>query len=124
MIVRSRAFDRDLRRGDRVELFAASVDCGVVARLEDDFRLPPIRGSRHSVAVGHPEAGHRVKNPARELHLHALAGPGATPHASADDRLVSIDRVLHHTAFAVARSFVPRRSAESEDGADAPIPLL
>jgi hypothetical protein len=32
----------------------------------------PERASPHSVAVGQPETGHGVENPARELHLHPL----------------------------------------------------
>jgi hypothetical protein len=46
----------------------------------------PARRSLHSVsvAVGHPEAGHRVEDPARELHLDALASQGTTPHAYGD----------------------------------------
>ena len=62
----------------------------------------PDRRSLHSVAVRHPKTGHRVENPRRKLHLHALAGQRATPHASADDRLVSVDRVLDHGPLAVA----------------------
>ncbi len=58
--------------------------------------------SPHSVAVGHPETGHRVENPARELHFHPLSLEGATPHASADGPLVPVDRVLDHAALAVA----------------------
>ena len=69
-----------------------------------------------SVAAGHLEVGHRVQNPARELHLHALARQGATPHASVNDRLVSIDRVLDHAAPTAARSFGPLPSAESPEG--------
>ncbi len=84
----------------------------------------PERESRHSAAVGHPEMGHCVEDRARELHLHPLARQGATPHASADDRLVSIDRVLDHAALAVAGPLVPLASTESTDGADVPIPLL
>jgi hypothetical protein len=63
----------------------------------------PERGSHHSVAVGHPETGHCVENLARELHLYPLACQGATPHTSADDRLVSMDRVLDHAAPRVDR---------------------
>ncbi len=44
----------------------------------------------------------------RELHLHALARQGATPHASADDRLVSIGRVLDHGAPACHLSVTDR----------------
>ncbi len=82
------------------------------------------RASPHSIAVGHPETGQHVENPAGELHLHPLAYKGATPHASADDRLVSIDRVLDHAALAVARPLVPLASTESADRADVPVPFL
>jgi hypothetical protein len=58
------------------------------------------------------------------LHLHPLCVQGATPHASTDDRLVSIDCVLAHAALAVARPLVPLTSTKSADGADVPIPLL
>jgi len=62
----------------------------------------PERGSRHSVTVGHAETGHGVEDPAGELHLHPLPRQRATRHGSADDRLVSIDRVLDHGAPAIA----------------------
>ena len=62
----------------------------------------PERGSCHSVAVGHAETGHGIENPAGQLHLHALPYQRATRHGSADDRLVSIDRVFDHGAPAVA----------------------
>jgi hypothetical protein len=55
----------------------------------------PIRGSRHSVAVGHSEAGHRVQNPARELHLHALASQGATPDQGIHLHDASGSRAMH-----------------------------
>ena len=62
----------------------------------------PERGSRHSVTVGHAETGHGVEDPAGEWHLHPLPRQRATRHGSADDRLVSIDRVLDHGAPAIA----------------------
>ena len=55
---------------------------------------PPERGLRHSVAVGHPEMGHRVEDPAGEPHFHALADQRSTPHDLADDRPVPIGSVL------------------------------
>ena len=70
----------------------------------------PERESPNSVAVGHPEMGHRVENPACELDLDTLARQGATPHTSADDRLKSIDRILDHAALAKARPLVPLAS--------------
>jgi len=84
----------------------------------------PEWGSRQSVAVGHPEAGHRVEDSARDSHLHPLAHQSATPHTSADDRLVSIDRILDHAALAVARPLVPFASTKSANGADVPIPFF
>ena len=62
----------------------------------------PERKSGHSVAVRHPEVGHRVENPARQLHLHTLSTERPTSHTSTDDRLVPEDGVLDHAAFAVA----------------------
>ena len=62
----------------------------------------PEPGSRHSVAVRHPEVGHRVENLAREPYLNSLSSQGSTPHASTDDRLVSVHGILDHAAFAVA----------------------
>ena len=53
-----------------------------------------------------------------------MASQGATPHAPADDRLVSIDHILDHAALAIARPLVPLASTTSADGADVPIPLL
>ncbi len=85
--------------------------------------LSPERRSLHSIAVRHPEASHRVENTARELHLHALALEGSTPHGAADDGLVPVDRILHHGPFAVAGSFVPLASTEFSDQADVTIPL-
>ena len=54
------------------------------------------------MAVRHAEAGHRVENFARQLHLNALPSQGSTSHTSTDDRLVSVHGVLDHAALAVA----------------------
>ncbi len=62
----------------------------------------PERGSRHSVAVGHTETGHRVEDLARQLHLDSLSSEGSTSHPSTDDRLVTVHGVLYHAALAVA----------------------
>jgi len=94
---------------------------GSVLRLR-----PPVpkRESPHPVAVGHPETGHRVENPAHELDLHPLARKGATAHTPTDHRLVSIDRVLDHASLTEARSLVPLASTEFADVVDVPIPFL
>ena len=72
-----------------------------MARSQGTGRPSPETRSRHWVTVGHAETGHRVEDPAGELHFHALPHQRATRHGSADDRLVSIDRVLDHSAPAV-----------------------
>ena len=49
---------------------------GMVLVHDSDLRTnppSPERGSLHSVAVWHPKKGHRVEDPARELHLDSLA---------------------------------------------------
>ena len=83
----------------------------------------PERRSRDSVAVRHPKASHRVENTARELHLHALALKGSTSHASADDRLVSVDSILDQAAPAVSGARVPLASTEFSDRADVTVSL-
>ena len=76
---------------------------GVGAWLRNEDRSPvPRAGSRHSVAVGHPETDHRIEDLARQLHFEALSSEGSTSHTSTDDRLVSVDGVLHQAARAVA----------------------
>ena len=62
----------------------------------------PGRSSGHSVALGHPETGHRVEDLARQLYLNSLSIEGSTSHTSTDDRLVSVDGILDHAALAVA----------------------
>ncbi len=60
------------------------------------------RESRHSVAVGHAEAGHCIEDLARQLYLDSLSIEGSTSHTSTDDRLVSEDGILYQAAPAVA----------------------
>ena len=55
----------------------------------------PERTSGHSVAVRHPEVGHRIEDLTRELYLDSLAVEGPTSHTSTDDRLVPVDGILH-----------------------------
>ncbi len=45
----------------------------------------PERRSRNFVAVWHPEAVHRIENPARKSYLHSLTSHCATRHVSADE---------------------------------------
>ena len=60
------------------------------------------KGNWHSVAVGHPEVGHSVEYPARQLYFNSLSVEGSASHSSTDDRLVSENGILHQTARAVA----------------------
>ena len=62
----------------------------------------PEPGLGHSVAVGHPQQGHRIEDLARQLHLDSLSVEGSTSHSSTDDRLVSEDGILHQAPRAVA----------------------
>jgi len=66
-----------------------------VAPSQGQIPPSPERGSRHSVAVRHPETGHRVEDLARQLHLGSLSSEGSTSHPLTDDRLVTVHGVLH-----------------------------
>ena len=94
---------------------------GVVARLADDFRLPtpPIRGSRHSVAVGHREVGHRVKNPAREPEAGATH-PSHAPFRPASARPACVTLGPRR---AQGRLFTYSVRCEQEDAWVAPVSL-
>ena len=84
----------------------------------------PERNSRHSIAVGHAEVGHRVENLARQLYLHALPIKGPTSHTGTGDRLVSVHGVLDQAAPAVTGRRVPLAPSEFSDRANVAIPLL
>ena len=64
----------------------------------------PVAESRSSnfAAVGHSKQRHSVENLAANLHLYPLPFYASTPHVSTEDRLVSVDGILHHAALAVA----------------------
>jgi hypothetical protein len=53
-------------------------------------------------AVGHPETGHRVEDPASEADLDPLAPERSAPHALTQDGLVSGYGVLYQASPAVA----------------------
>ena len=55
----------------------------------------PEQGSGHSVAVGHPQQGHRIEDLACHLRLNSLSIEGSTSHTSTDDGLVSVHGILH-----------------------------
>ena len=66
-----------------------------------DSPFPP-RISRYPVAIGHPEAGHRIEDLARESHFDSLADEGSAPHTLAQDALVSEHGVLYQAPPAVS----------------------
>ena len=85
---------------------------GVVAWLGVVDKSPvPQLASGHSVAVRHPETGHRVENLARQLDLNSLPLEASTSHTSTDDRLVSIHGILDQAASAMTGRRVPLTSS-------------
>ena len=86
-------------RWQRTDNIRAALVHGSESRADSPV---PRAGSRHSVAVRHPETGHRVEDLARQLYLNSLSSEGSTSHPSTDDRLVTVHGVVHHAALAVA----------------------
>jgi hypothetical protein len=56
----------------------------------------------HFGAVGPPEAGHRVEDLARQLHLDALVGEGPALHPLTEDGLVPEHGILYQAPPVVA----------------------
>ena len=69
-----------------------------------ECRQVSVAGSRSSnfAAVGHSKQRHSVENLAANLHFYPLPRQTSTPHVATEDRLVSVDGILHHAALAVA----------------------
>jgi len=63
--------------------------------------FPPQR-LRHAIAIGPPEAGHRVEDLAGEADLDPLAPEGSAPHTLTQDALVSKYGVLYQAPPTVA----------------------
>ena len=55
--------------------------------------------SSNFVAVGHSKQRYSVKYFSAYLGLHSLPFYASTPHVATEDRLVSVDGVLHHAAL-------------------------
>ena len=62
----------------------------------------PVAESPGAVRIGHPERGHLVEYLAPNSVFNSLPRQRSSPHLRPDDRLVTIDRVLHHASLGVA----------------------
>ena len=62
----------------------------------------PVAESPGAVRIGHPERSHLVEYLAPNSVFNSLPRQRSRPHLRPDDRLVTIDRVLHHASLGVA----------------------
>ena len=62
----------------------------------------PVAESPGAVRIGHPERSHLVEYLAPNSVFNSLPRQRSSPHLRTDDRLVTIDRVLHHASLGVA----------------------
>ena len=61
----------------------------------------PVAESPGAVRIGHPERSHLVEYLAPNSVFNSLPRQRSSPHLRPDDRLVTIDRVLHHASLGV-----------------------
>ena len=59
----------------------------------------PVAESPGAVRIGHPERSHLVEYLAPNSVFNSLPRQRSSPHLRPDDRLVTIDRVLHHASL-------------------------
>ena len=92
--------------GDIAQECAVDGFRGVAALLhgpEQIADLPvPVAESPGAVRIGHPERSHLVEYLAPNSVFNSLPRQRSSPHLRPDDRLVTIDRVLHHASLGVA----------------------
>ncbi len=62
----------------------------------------PVAESPGTVRIGHPERRHLVEYLAPNSVFNSLPRQRSSPHLGPDDRLVTIDRILHHASLGVA----------------------
>ena len=62
----------------------------------------PVAESPGAVRIGHSERSHLVEYLAPNSVFNSLPRQRSSPHLRPDDRLVTIDRVLHHASLGVA----------------------
>ena len=79
------------------------VDEALLHGPEQIADLPvPVAESPGAVRIGHPERSHLVEYLAPNSVFNSLPRQRSSPHLRPDDRLVTIDRVLHHASLGVA----------------------
>ena len=85
------------------EACAAYVARALLHGPEQIADLPvPVAESPGAVRIGHPERSHLVEYLALNSVFNSLPRQRSSPHLRPDDRLVTIDRVLHHASLGVA----------------------
>ena len=96
--------DRDLRTISSARLLdEAGLQPALLHGPEQIADLPvPVAESPGAVRIGHPERSHLVEYLAPNSVFNSLPRQRSSPHLRPDDRLVTIDRVLHHASLGVA----------------------
>ena len=83
--------------------FEREVTAALLHGPEQIADLPvPVAESPGAVRIGHPERSHLVEYLAPNSVFNSLPRQRSSPHLRPDDRLVTIDRVLHHASLGVA----------------------
>ena len=62
----------------------------------------PVAESPGAVRIGHPERSHLVEYLTPNSVFNSLPRQRSSPHLGPHDRLVTIDRVLHHASLGAA----------------------
>ena len=87
----------------RVKRFGYGAEGALLHGPEQIADLPvPVAESPGAVRIGHPERSHLVEYLAPNSVFNSLPRQRSSPHLRPDDRLVTIDRVLHHASLGVA----------------------
>ena len=88
---------------DLFRVFDAHIRRALLHGPEQIADLPvPVAESPGAVRIGHPERSHLVEYLAPNSVFNSLPRQRSSPHLRPDDRLVTIDRVLHHASLGVA----------------------
>ena len=83
--------------------FTPNIEGALLHGPEQIADLPvPVAESPGAVRIGHPERSHLVEYLAPNSVFNSLPRQRSSPHLRPDDRLVTIDRVLHHASLGVA----------------------
>ena len=90
-------------RENELEAKISRLEAALLHGPEQIADLPvPVAESPGAVRIGHPERSHLVEYLAPNSVFNSLPRQRSSPHLRPDDRLVTIDRVLHHASLGVA----------------------